>query len=507
MKLTSLQNDVDDAWNKFNFDQRHAADFIVNSVHDNQFDTKQFYFLNDSEDTNKIFVQNIVLNKLRFESFIAFVVASFDIATTLLNENQIAHSQFKISLNFDENSFCNISKKTKLIELIRRTKLIFWNEFFMQRKFDMLVVNRIIFDLCSEVDEFISFDDKIVCFCENFKQCTSVCSNIKKNIIMNMNLKAISFWFEITILSLSINMKLQNSSLNAENKTAAAQFANEILTIDNEITIENFTHDELENKTSWSHEYIKNNDQLNFIKTIYSNLMTTVSIAQNLRNRTILAIVNVNVQFLNQICMNKLLNDVYYKYNSNEVKNKTNHEAYFSKCFHHYDEISLFFHKLSLKVNMFVMIFRNIQPFVMCNDIRARLLIVEKNVLKAKIIADKYADHKILISRVLLNCKNDDVNKSKRKTMFISFIRKQYLVRSTFPIIINKFQNQSFRHVDIDIQTRECFSHDQLYVTIFRITKKCNFHAITLEHDFVERIRWIRNIVWKKMLLKRDEVD
>ena len=175
-----------------------------------------------------------------------------------------------------------------------------------------------------------------------------------------MNLKAISFWFEITILSLSINMKLQNSSLNAENKTAAAQFANEILTIDNEITIENFTHDELENKTSWSHEYIKNNDQLNFIKTIYSNLMTTVLIAQNLRNRTILAIVNVNIQFLNQICMNKLLNDVYYKYNSNEVKNKTNHEAYFSKCFHHYDEISLFFHKLSLKVNMFVMIFRNI---------------------------------------------------------------------------------------------------------------------------------------------------
>ena len=143
----------------------------------------------------------------------------------------------------------------------------------------------------------------------------------------------------------------------------------------------------------------------------------------------------------------------------------------------------------------------------MCNDIRARLLIVEKNVLKAKIIADKYADHKILISRVLLNCKNDDVNKSKRKTMFISFIRKQYLVRSTFAMIINKFQNQSFRHVDIDIQTRECFSHDQLYVTIFRITKKCNFHAITLEHDFVERIRWIRNIVWKKMLLKRDEVD
>ena len=66
-----------------------------------------------------------MLNKLRFENFIVFVVASFDIVIILLNKNQIAHFQFKILLNFDENNFCNILKNTKLIELIRRTKLIF----------------------------------------------------------------------------------------------------------------------------------------------------------------------------------------------------------------------------------------------------------------------------------------------------------------------------------------------------------------------------------------------
>ena len=55
-----------------------------------------------------------MLNKLRFENFIVFVVASFDIVIILLNKNQIVHFQFKISLNFDENSFCNISKKNKI---------------------------------------------------------------------------------------------------------------------------------------------------------------------------------------------------------------------------------------------------------------------------------------------------------------------------------------------------------------------------------------------------------
>ena len=143
--------------------------------------------------------------------------------------------------------------------------------------------------------------------------------------------------------------------------------------------------------------------------------MITISIAQYLKNRVILVIVNVNVQFFNKICMNKLLNNVYYKYNSNEIKNKTNHETYFSKCFHHYDEASLFFHLLSLKMSMLVMIFRNIQFFVMCNDIRARILIVDNNVLKTKIIVDKHADYKIFISRISLNCKNDDVSKNKKK--------------------------------------------------------------------------------------------
>ena len=44
-------------------------------------------------------------------------------------------------------------------------------------------------------------------------------------------------------------MRFQKFFLSVENKTVVAQFANEILTIDNEITIENFIHDEFESKT------------------------------------------------------------------------------------------------------------------------------------------------------------------------------------------------------------------------------------------------------------------
>ena len=68
---------------------------IVVIVYDNEYNLKQLFLLNDSSETNKTFVQNIVMNKLRFEKIIVFVVISFDITIILLNDNSIAHVRFK----------------------------------------------------------------------------------------------------------------------------------------------------------------------------------------------------------------------------------------------------------------------------------------------------------------------------------------------------------------------------------------------------------------------------
>ena len=103
----------------------NAINAIIDVVETNEFNVDQLFFLDESEDTNKIFVQNIVMIKLRFEERIVLVVTSFDIAATLLNDDQTAHSRFKISLDFESNSLCNIKKTNHLIELIREIDLIF----------------------------------------------------------------------------------------------------------------------------------------------------------------------------------------------------------------------------------------------------------------------------------------------------------------------------------------------------------------------------------------------
>ena len=72
--------------------------------------------------------------------------------------------------------------------------------------------------------------------------------------------------------------------------------------------------------------------------------MTTLSTIQYLKNRIIFVIVNVNVKMINKICINKLLNYVYFKYNYDRTKKVKNVKLYFSKCFHYYDKFLLFFY-------------------------------------------------------------------------------------------------------------------------------------------------------------------
>ena len=160
---------------------------------------------------------------------------------------------------------------------------------------------------------------------------------------------------------------------------------------------------------------------MNFIKTIYFNLIIILSTIQYLRHKTIFVIVNVNVEIINKICINKLLNYVYFKYNYNRAKKIKNVELYFLKCFYYYNKALFFFYLLYLKINIFVIILRNIAFFVMCNNIRTRIFKIIKNVLKTKIIVKNHVNKKVIISQIFLNSKNNEINKNQKKLMFVSF--------------------------------------------------------------------------------------
>ena len=177
---------------------------------------------------------------------------------------------------------------------------------------------------------------------------------------------------------------------------------------------------------------------------------------------------------INNSCVNYLISDIHLKYSDNIVVDSKMREKYNNECFYNYNEISLSSHMLRLKINMSTIIIENLKLLVMRNDTRARFIHVHRNVPKIEIIDEKHIDIKILISRISLQSKDDESSREWRRNMSCSFIRRQYLIRSTFVITINKSQRKSLKHVDVDIRIREIFTHDQLYITVSRVTKKRN---------------------------------
>lgn len=81
-------------------------------------------------------------------------MTSSGIAALLLPEGITSHSRFKIPLNVNEDSICDIKRNTQLYDLIKRTALIIWDEVPMQYKYYFIAVHRTLTDLLDNENLF-----------------------------------------------------------------------------------------------------------------------------------------------------------------------------------------------------------------------------------------------------------------------------------------------------------------------------------------------------------------
>ena len=87
---------------------------------------------------------------------------------TLLDGGRTAHSRFKIPIDIEDITVCNVRKGTHLGDLINEITLLVWDEAPMQHKFCMHAVDRMFRDIKRREDK--PFGGIVVCFCGDFRQ-------------------------------------------------------------------------------------------------------------------------------------------------------------------------------------------------------------------------------------------------------------------------------------------------------------------------------------------------
>jgi hypothetical protein len=211
-----LQNKWDAEYPRTTTEQRNIIDTITAAVDAGQ---SGLFFIDGPGGTGKTFVENLMLAYVRSRGYVALAVASSGIASILLDGGRTSHSRFKIPLDIQHDSIAAIKCQSQLAELIRRTKLIIWDEAPAQHRYCFEAVDRTLRDITGVDSWFggittvlsgtyfpLEFTSDLII--GDFRQCLPVIPGASRGEITSAAISNASFWRDITMLRLTTNMRL-----------------------------------------------------------------------------------------------------------------------------------------------------------------------------------------------------------------------------------------------------------------------------------------------------------
>ena len=185
-----------------NPEQKKIYELATNSALNNE---GKLLFCTGVGGSGKTHVFKLILAKLRGSGKIALAVSSSGISALLLPDGRTAHSMFKIPIQVDENSMCNIKKNSALGELMRRTSLILWDECVMMNKHCVEALDRTLKDVRS-VEE--PFGGITMLFGGDWRQTLCVLPNASPNQVIASTIKYSNFWHRVQTEELIRNMRV-----------------------------------------------------------------------------------------------------------------------------------------------------------------------------------------------------------------------------------------------------------------------------------------------------------
>ncbi|XP_031108511.1 uncharacterized protein LOC116012985 [Ipomoea triloba] len=188
--------------------------------------------------TGKTFVWRTLSSMIRSRGDIVLNVASSGIASLLLPGGRTAHSRFAIPLSLNEDSTCNISQGSDLVELIIRSKLIIWDEAPMTHKHCFEALDKTMRDLLRFAipgSAQKTFGGKTVVLGGDFRQILPVIPKAARPIVVGATINSSYLWTNCKVLRLTKNLRLRTLA-SEEDKQTVDWFSKWIANIGDGIT-------------------------------------------------------------------------------------------------------------------------------------------------------------------------------------------------------------------------------------------------------------------------------
>nr|XP_051201884.1 uncharacterized protein LOC127315434 [Lolium perenne] len=383
------------------------------------------FFVDGPGGTGKTFLYRALLAKVRGQKKIAIATATSGVAASIMPGGRTAHSRFKIPLNLEDGSSCNFTKQSGTAKLLRMASLILWDEATMTKRQAVEALDNSMRDIMGRRD--LPFGGKTIVFGGDFRQVLPVVRKGSRAEIIDAALRSSYLWKGMHQLPLVTNMRAHSDKwfadylLRVGNGTEEADMEGNIrLPEDICIPSTDMDKDDLEK----------------LIEHVFPSLSDNMDDPNYMTSRAILSTKNDYVDGINKI-MIKRFNGKEKIYHSFDSAEDDPHGYYAQEFLHSLTPNGLPPHELKLKINCPVILLRNIDPANgLCNGTRLVVRGFQKNAIDAEIVLGQHAGNRVFLPRIPL-CPSDD-------EMFpFKFKRKQFPIRLSFGMTINKAQGQT----------------------------------------------------------------
>ncbi|MCH86130.1 helicase-like protein, partial [Trifolium medium] len=293
-------------------EQRRVYDKIMARIEQKR---SGLFFLYGYGGTGKTYIWRALSAALRSTGNIVLAVASSGIASLLIPGGRTAHSRFAIPLNVNEYSTCEICPKSPLADLIRRAKLIIWDEAPMMHRHCFEAVDRTLKDIMQK--NRFPFGGKVVVLGGDFRQILPVIPKGTRHDIVHSTINSSPLWRFCEVLTLTTNMRLLAGRTNSDVEDTR-NFSQWILGIgdgsigdaDDECIRVQIPEDLLIHSSGDPIAAI--------VDSTYPNLFQNIHDPSFFQNRAILAPKNVIVDAVNDYILNLISGDekIYLSYDS-----------------------------------------------------------------------------------------------------------------------------------------------------------------------------------------------